>query len=219
VVEESEAGSPPDEFFDFRPLLAPETRFSSGSMLCVDRAHRDTPRLVFALLAMGYHWSRSRGLDRMVGAVNPDVAHFFARVGGRKVAPRTWHEELGVGAIPILVELDRLPVAFARFLTRQRAAPFPESFERELLECGESLDCGRDVRHAAYAVLDGRVAFDAPARVAELGPGEWLSELDLTPAERRALRITALSAAELMLVDAEAAGEARRRRLGSTGRR
>lgn len=209
VVEESDAGSPTDEFFDFRPHLGAQARFSSGSMFCVERAHRRTPRLVFGLVAMAYHWARSRGLDQMVGAVNPDVEAFFKRVGGRQIAAPVWHHELGLGAIPIVIDLHKVPAAFAAFLPHQRPARFPQSFECELLERGQALLCRREPRRAVYVVLDGRVAVErrgsrtnARERVAELGSGDWLSELDIPPSEARSTELLALSRAELMILDA-----------------
>jgi N-acyl-L-homoserine lactone synthetase len=222
VVEETEAGSPTDEFFDFRPHLAGTFRFSSGSMFCVERAHRQTPRLVFALLAMGYHWSLSRGLNRMVGAVNPDVEGLFGRVGAKRIAAPVWKHDVGLGAIPMLIDLDELPRAFAAFLARQRVAPFPDSFERELLEPDEVLRCGGEARHTVYVVLDGHVAIErrgGRGRVGELGSGDWLSEVDLSPPERRSTRLRALSSAELMILDAGALEEIpaqARRRIGGT---
>jgi N-acyl-L-homoserine lactone synthetase len=202
VVEETEAGSPCDEFFDIRPHLQGESRFSSGSMFCVERAYRSTPQLVFALLAMGYHWSRSRGLSRMVGAINPDVEGLFSRVGARRVAPPVWNGEAGLGAIPMLIELDRLPAAFASFVARQRVHAFEDSFERQFLERGQAIRCGRDARRAAYVVLDGQVAVERHGdRVRALGRGDWLDESHLPPTELRGTQIAALSRAELMILD------------------
>jgi N-acyl-L-homoserine lactone synthetase len=203
MAEQSDAGNPTDEFFDFRGHL-PDARICSGSMLCVTRAYRDAPRLVFSLLGMAYFWAGSRGARFVIGVVNPDVAPFFAKIGARPVAEPVLHPHLGLTGIPVVIDLDHLPGGFPGFLDRQRTASPPETYEREFLEQGQTLRLRAGGR-VTYVVLDGRVAVErrapresAPTRVAVLHRGQSWSERML-PADPAAPTIVALTQADLMV--------------------
>jgi N-acyl-L-homoserine lactone synthetase len=205
MAEQSDAGNPTDEFFDFRGHLPEDdAKVCSGSMLCVARAYRDAPRLVFSLLGMAYFWAGSRGARFVTGVVNPDVAAFFAKAGARPVAEPVLHPHLGLTGIPVVIDLDRLPGGFPAFLDRQRTASPPETYEREFLEQGQILSLRAGGR-VTYVVLGGRVAVErrtaresAPTRVAVLNRGQSWSERML-PADPAATTIVALSQADLMV--------------------
>jgi hypothetical protein len=195
----SEAGSPPEELFDFAPHL-PEgalPRACSGSMICVERAYRDTPRLVFALLGMAYFWARSQGRTTMLGAVNPDREAFFARAGGTKLGPTVAGPDPGLGAVPILIDLESLPAELAAFVDRQRVVSYADSFEREFLERGEIQIWRRDAESTGRIVVDGGVAVARPGArgIVELGRGELIAPPGHVPIE-----VSALSPAELMVL-------------------
>jgi N-acyl-L-homoserine lactone synthetase len=207
VVEHSEAGMPTDEFYDFRThLSAGFARVCSGSMFCVERARRDTPRLVFGLLGMAYHWARYHGMTHMLGAVNPDIESFFIRAGGRRIAKPVRNEELGLGAVPMLFGLNELPGGYPAFLERQCSAPYLESFDRVFLERGQLLRHTGETSRIAYVVLDGRVSVERrirgpqrPRRVAEFARGQLCRAADLPPAAQ----LRALSQCDLMTLRLE----------------
>jgi len=207
VVAHSEAGLPTDEFFDSRQLVPDGIAgLCSGSMLCVERGQRETPRLVFALLGMAYHWARCNGMTHMLGAVNPDVESFFIRAGGRRIAEPVRNVDLGLAAVPMVIDLDELPGGFPAFLEHQRSAPYPENFDREFLEQGQILSRASETARFAYLVLDGRVAVERRMhghrgrRVAELIRGQLCQDSDL----RDAVEVRALSRCDLMALELEA---------------
>ena len=72
LIERTPAGASADEFFDFRPFLPPAARDVTGGMLVLERAHRDTPRLVFAMMGMGYYWAIGRGATHIIAPANPE---------------------------------------------------------------------------------------------------------------------------------------------------
>ena len=72
-IERTPAGTSADEFFDFRPFLPPAARDVTGGMLVLERAHRATPRLVFAMLGMGYYWAIGRGATHVIAPRTPSA--------------------------------------------------------------------------------------------------------------------------------------------------
>jgi len=212
VAEHSDAGNPTDEFFDPWPHLPPGlTGLCSGSMLCVERAYRDTPRLVFSLLGMAYFWGISRGMTHMLGAINPDVEAFFARAGARRLAPPAYHPERGLPAIPMVIELDKLGGAFPSFVRQQQTTHFLDSFEREFLQPGETILRQGDEGHAIYVIVAGRVAIEQRSprardhvRIAELNTGDLFGELSLLTERPLTADVVTLSAVDLMVLESDA---------------
>jgi len=210
VAEQSQVGNSTDDFFDFRQYLPPQvTKVCTGGMLCVERAYRSTPRLVFALVGMAYFWGLSRGMTHLVAAINPDVEAFFAKAGATRLAPPVRQNELGLDAVPMMIEFDRLPGGYPAFLKHQAIVHFLDSFEREFVEPGETIIRQGERGHAIYVILDGHVAVERQRsrgviRVIDLGRGELFGELGLLTQRPVTADAVALTAADLMVVERDA---------------
>lgn len=216
LVEPSEAGAPADEYFDFRPYLPPgATRVGSGSMLLLDPEYRNTPRLTFAMLGMGYYWAVSRNLTHLTGAAAPEAEELFTGAGYKPVAPRFFHEPTHLHVTPVILDVSELNDRFLSFINQHQAQYFLDSFERQFHQPGEKIISMGEEGHAAYIVVGGRVAVtvdaagqdggDGEARVvAELGPGEIFGELALLTARPRSANIVALTEVDLIVLEREA---------------
>lgn len=202
-AEQTGEGTPADGYFDFRPHLpAGRSRVGSVSMLVVEPRCLRIPRLLSGMLAMGFHWARSRRLTHIVAPVAPDCEPLAAHVGFRRIAPRFLHDELGLWVSPMLLEMERLDESMVEALEHHQRLPF-SSFEWQLFRSGESI--ATDDRSVAYVVARGRIAVGAPpSGESMLGPGDVLRASPRTGTPRPDITARTLTDVDLLVIGSDA---------------
>ncbi len=205
LVERTPAGTSADEFFDFRPYLPPDARDVAGGMLVLERAHRSTPRLVFAMLGMGYYWAIGRGATHIIAPANPERRAALLRSGYRAVADEFLDEHKALPTLPMILALDDLEDRALAFLRRQRIDHWLRSSERQFHAPGEHVLRRGDAGDAAYVIIDGTVSVlgRGGEQLGELGPGELFGELALLTACSRTADVVARTELDLMVLDRE----------------
>jgi N-acyl-L-homoserine lactone synthetase len=235
-VEAGPLGMPTDRYFDFSPFLPPDAKVFSAGMLAVGPGGRSAPRLVSAMISMGYYWGLTRRLTHFVAALNPGAARIFLATGGRAAAPEFLHEPTGLPVVPAVFDLARLDERFLAFARRQHVAHPFESFERQLHPAGERIISPGEEANAAFVIVHGEVEVAErlngySPREVRLGRGGAFGELALLTSRRHPAGVVALTDVELMVLERDAfaalpgnpgtrppsvsppgAGEARRRR-------
>ncbi|HEY7034762.1 MAG TPA: hypothetical protein VH482_25710 [Thermomicrobiales bacterium] len=134
-TDHSEVGTPPEEFFDFRPFLPrPAPPFGAGSMLFLERPFRRS-RLVFAMMGMGYGWGLQRDWTHVVGVLNARVVEGFVATGYRVLAEERFEERKRLSFVPVLLDvtdLDRDLLDFASAQTGDPVSIMPDEFRAPL---------------------------------------------------------------------------------------
>jgi hypothetical protein len=213
LTEPSPAGLPTDGWFDFSPALPSECAVGAGGMLCVQRSHRECPRLFLGLVAMAHVWLLSKGCTHVVALFRPEVAPVFEWVGGTCLSEPFIHEGLGLPVVPVMITNGAVNERLTEFSERQHVDHFLRSFEREFASEGEVIVRRGDVADdSAYVIIDGRVAVTTTADdgpnpttvLAELGPGEVFGELAPLTSQPRTANVVALGDVDLMVLDHDA---------------
>lgn len=210
VIEDSAAGTSPDEYFDFSSYMPSDAgRTGAITTLCVARAYRKAPGVTFALMAMTYYQAQNMGLTHVKGVSNPDVLSLYEYTGWKAIAPRFHDERHGVDSVPVLLDLRDLNDRFSKFIHAQKLEHFMQSFERQFHQAGDLVVRAGDIGHEMFVVVDGRagVTLDDPASTAtptivrEFGPGEIFGEIAVLTARPRTANVVALSELNLMVLD------------------
>ncbi len=205
-IERTPVGTSADEYFDFRPYLPADARDVTSSLLVLERAHRGTPRLVFAMFGMGYCWAIERGATHILAPANPERREGFRRSGYRVVADEFLHEPTGLPVLPMVLALDELEDRALDFLRRHRIDHWLHSFERQFQVPGETVLRRGDRGDAAYVVVDGsaRVLDRDGTPRDEIGPGELFGELALLTDRPRTADVVAATDLDLMVLHRDA---------------
>lgn len=205
-TERTGAGLVSDEYFDFTPYLPPEARVGDSSRLVVARNARASPRLVRAMMCMGYYWALRRGLTHLIAALNPARRESFLRVGYRLVAPQVHSATHDLPALPLILDLNALEDSFLAFLERHQMRHWLDAFAREFYVAQEPVLRRGEMGDAAYVIVDGTAHVLRPngTIVAELGPGDLFGELALLTSGRRSRDVVAASDLDLMRLDGAA---------------
>jgi hypothetical protein len=213
-LERSVAGVSTDEFFDFTPFVPAGICDGSSGMLVLARRYRSVPRLVVSMVGMGYYWAASRGIELLLGAINPERREAFLRSGYREVAPEFHHEERGLDVQPVILELDAMSDRFLAFVKRQGIEHWLSSFERQFHSPGETVVRRGDVGDAAFVVVHGRAAVTAAdgTIIDELGRGDVFGELALLTDRPRSATVVALTELDLMILERHTLHEQLRQR-------
>ena len=203
MIERTAAGTSADEYFDFRPFLPPAARDVTGGMLVLERAHRSTPRLVFAMLGMGYYWAIGRGATHVIAPANPERRESLLRTGWRIVADEFRDEHKGLPTLPMILDLDELDDRALAFLRRQRIDHWLQSTERQFHAAGEHVVRRGDAADAAYVIVEGHVSVRGREGelLGELGPGDLFGELALLAECPRTADVVARTELDLMVLD------------------
>jgi N-acyl-L-homoserine lactone synthetase len=123
ITEQSPAGTPPDEFFDFGPFLeARTTRFGGASKLFLERAYRGS-KVTFTLFGVAYAWCLGRGLTHVVAAANPETVPALVRSGYRPLTAERFHAQQGLPFVPVLLDIAHLDPRLCRFASSHRGGP------------------------------------------------------------------------------------------------
>ena len=221
LTEPSQDGLPTDPWWDFGPALPDGARPAAGSMLCVARSHRENPKVFLGLMGMAHHWLTSRGYTHVVALTNPDIAHLFDWGGGKRVGEQFLHEEIGLPAIPMVIDLSVIAERIDTFAARQRIDHFLNGFEREFAAPDEVVIRKGDTTDTTYVIIDGRVAVMSgngagPGSgdvIAELGSGQVFGEIAPLLGQARTADVVALTDVELMVIESDAL----RAQLGAAG--
>jgi N-acyl-L-homoserine lactone synthetase len=202
-VERTPAGTSADAYFDFRPFLPAAAREVAAGMIVVERAYRGTPRLVFAMFGMGYHWAIHRGATHVVAPANPRRRPGMLRSGYRMVAPQFQHEHSGLPVVPMVLDLKDLEDRALAFLRRQRIQHWLQSFERQFHSAGDVVLRRGEPGDAVYVVVDGHasVLTETGEVRAELGAGDLFGELALVTGLPRTADVVARTDLDLMVLD------------------
>jgi N-acyl-L-homoserine lactone synthetase len=122
-TEQSPAGTPPDEFFDFGPVLdARTTRYGSASKLFLERAFRGS-KVAFTLYGVGYAWCLGRGWTHVIGTANPETVPALMRSGYRALTAKQFHAEQRLPFVPVLLDVADLDPRLRRFAASHRGEP------------------------------------------------------------------------------------------------
>ena len=213
LTENSAAGLPTDDFFDFSPYMPEEAaRAASASMLCMRREFRSVHRLTFILICMGVYWGVSKKLKHVVAAVNPAIERMLRAVGFEPAGSVFQHDAYGVDVLPVILHLEKLDDNFLEMAKFQGFNGALQTFDREFYREGEKIiECGSE-GNAAYVVVDGKVtisrpgrrACDPPARVlSEMGPGELFGEVALLTSQPQSADAVAATDVDLMVIERE----------------
>jgi N-acyl-L-homoserine lactone synthetase len=138
VVEESGAGLPAQDYYDFAPRLPRSgvARVGSMGMMAIHPCYR-RGGIFFVLVGMGHYWAARRGLTHLIGAVAPGAEPLVRSLGYEALAPQAFHEGLRRWAIPMLLDMNRMSARLAAFVAEQHRGRSPEDFDRTFLRDGE----------------------------------------------------------------------------------
>lgn len=205
MIERTPAGTSADEYFDFRPFLPPTARDVTGGMLVLERAHRATPRLVFALMGMGYYWAIGRGATHVIAPANPERRETLLRTGWRIVGDEFLDEHKALPTLPMILDLDELDDRALAFLRRQHIDHWLRSTERQFHAAGEHVVRRGDPGDAAFVIIDGHVSVLGRdgGLLGELGPGDLFGELALLTTRPRTADVVARTELDLMVLGRE----------------
>jgi N-acyl-L-homoserine lactone synthetase len=212
LTEGSTAGTPAEEFFDFSPFVPNGAKkIGTASLLCMQRAFRNKPRLTYMLICMGVYWSISKSFSHVVAAVNPLIEPMLRAIGFKPVSPSFHDDEHGVDVLPMVLDLNQVEDHFKEMAKFQGFYGSLKTFEREFYRKGEQiLHCGEE-GESAYVVVDGRVSIsrvgrrfnDPPVKrvISEFGPGEIFGEISLLTNKPRSADVFAVTDVDLMVIE------------------
>jgi N-acyl-L-homoserine lactone synthetase len=202
-MERSAAGLSTDEFYDFTQHFPPTARDGCSGMLVVARNYRSTPRLVVSMIAMGYLWAASRGLTRLLGAINPERLDAFRNTGYRQVAPRFHHERRKLDVIPMVLEMSSISSQFASFIRRHTTGDSPCPGERQFHGPDELVIAHGTPDDVTYRIVCGRAAVVRPGgqTIRELGPGDTIGRQTMVSSRLHAAHVVALDDLDLAVID------------------
>lgn len=211
-MEKTSAGTSAEEYFDYSAFLPANARVGAVTLAAVEPEYRKTPRLTFALFAMGYYWAASRGITHILASANPERRESFLKSGYEIVAPIFHHDHKEVDVLPMILELASLEDRFLTFVKTHDLHHWLNAFERQFHAAGETIIKKGEGGDTAYVVIDGRAAVvrdkaGAPNGrevMAEFGPGELFGELALLTSRARTATVVAQTDLDLMVLEREA---------------
>jgi N-acyl-L-homoserine lactone synthetase len=201
-MERSAAGLSTDEFYDFTEHFAPSATDGCSGMLVVARDYRSTPRLVVSMMAMGYLWAASRGLTRLLGAINPERLDAFRATGYRQVAPQFHHDLRGLDVIPMVLEMSSISPQYARFIRRHASGDSPCPGERQFHGPDELVITPSQRDDVVFRIVCGHVAVIRPGGhiVRQLGPGDTIGRQTMWCSRQQVARVVALDDLDLAVI-------------------
>lgn len=200
--EESGAGTPADEFFDFRPYLPDGARMLSASMYMVRRDYRDVPQLGAGMLGTALYVAVARGVTHVVAPCTPTRRELFAGLGFRTVEPEYFDEHHQLPVLPMMLDLDDLDDFFLDFLRRQEIDDWLDTFERQFHPAGDVVVRRGEAGDAAYVIIEGTAEVRRPngSALFTLGRGDLFGELALLSAGPRTADVVATGPLVLMVL-------------------
>lgn len=225
LLNDSEAGMPVDELYDFTEyrararteavLLPPSTerpearkvQFGSAGMLAIRanwRRRRDVIRAMFRMAATVCHRYEA---THILVVVNHETAGMYRRLGFTQLSDKIWNEEIGNHVIPLVGTTEQfLSWAFGD-LPDTALSAFQDSFERMVYRAGEEVFFEGDVGEHAYVVDSGEIRISRKRTTGEeltlahLNRGDLFGELALIDDQPRSASATAATDSELMTLD------------------
>jgi len=193
LVLDNPVGLPAEEAFDFGPL---RQSLSGGcatvGWFCIRKQFRRHPGLVVSLIQMCFRKMRQHGARHVLAVMYPPALPLLSRlVGAQPLGPEIMDHALGVGIVPVHVDLENLPMGSReRFLDPDEHL-FEDSAERRLFRRDETIVSHGDSDHHVYQIMRGVVRAHRPVEGAHrsagsedkeaftllLGPGQIFGEL------------------------------------------
>ncbi|ETW97880.1 MAG: hypothetical protein ETSY1_20985 [Candidatus Entotheonella factor] len=208
LTADSEAGMASDTSFDFRPLLPSSASPIACSLLCLRQAYRDNMKLLSGLLMMGVYWSCAQEATHVCAPINPQMQDTFNRIGFMAVSDE-FTDPNGLPTVPMILDLAQMSDAFVDFIGNQHTDIWMESYEREFYAPGEVIIEQGTRGTRAYVLIDGMVHVhcDHPnpdyAVSNIIQKGQLFGELALLTDLERSATVSAMSAAEVMVLNRE----------------
>ncbi len=212
LTEASEAGMPPDMFFDFSNYLPSNTGKRAGaSQFCLRQTFRTQAyRIATNLMAIGAYWCIHRGISHVMASINPKIAKLTHRLGFEDLTAPFHDPTHDVEVLPQLWETAKLKDPFIPMIRRLGMHDYLENFDRAFFLKGERIIKFGDAGSTAYVVVAGEVSVDVPGNnasgpetvtLARLGPGELFGELALLTNRPRTTEVTARTDTDLMVLE------------------
>ncbi len=192
LVLDNPVGLPAEEAFDFGPLR----RSLSGGCatvgwFCIRKQFRRHPGLVVSLIQMCFRKMRQHGARHVLAVMHPPALPLLSRlVGARPLGPEIEDHALGVGIVPVHVDLEELPSGSRERFMDPDEHLFEDSAERCLFRRNETIVAHGDEDEHVYQIMRGVVRAQDPevfeGKVGEelkmspgllLGPGQVFGEL------------------------------------------
>lgn len=119
-TENSPAGTPCDEFFDFSPYLDPASNhYGSASKLFLEHPYRGS-QIAFTLYGVAYAWCFSRGWTHVIGTANPETVPALMRSGFQPLTEEQFHPHHQLPFVPLVLDLTELAPRLRRFAETHR---------------------------------------------------------------------------------------------------
>lgn len=192
LVLDNPVGLPAEEAYDFGPLRKTLTGgCATVGWFCIRKKFRRHPGLVVSLIQMCFRKMRQQGARHVLAVMHPPALPLLSRlVGAKPLGPEIEDHALGVGIIPVHVDLDRLPSGSRERFMDPDEHLFEDSAERRLFRRNETIVSHGDADEFVYQIMRGVVRTQDPEIVngetgAEgreapgvlLGPGQIFGEL------------------------------------------
>ncbi len=196
LVLDNPVGLPAEEAFDFGPLRRSlRGGCATVGWFCISRRFRRHPGLVVSLIQMCFRKMRQHGARHVLAVMHPPALPLLARlIGARPLGPEIMDHALGVGIIPVHVDLEDLPDSNRKRFSDPDEHLFDDSAERRLFRKDETIVAGGDEDAHVYQIIRGVVRVqgrsesmdtagskEQAADEMQLGPGQLfgvLSALD-----------------------------------------
>ncbi len=204
LVEQSGAGTPADEFFDFSPHVPPGARVASGSMLWLRKEYRSRWRMTSALMALCHAIAMRKGVSHFVGTLNPEIEQAFFKFGYRPVGEVAFQPEKKLPFRPALLNMGDL-TGLARLWAELDAQHYAlRSSERLFVPAGEAVFREGEDGDACFVVVEGEVRITIESTggvdIARLTSGELFGEMALLTDRPRMASAIADTDLHLMVV-------------------
>lgn len=192
LVLDNPIGLPAEEAFDFGPLKATLTGgFATVGWFCIRKQFRRHPGLVVSLIQMCFRKMRQQGARHVLAIMHPPALPLLSRlVGATPLGPEIEDHALGVGIIPVHVDLENLPSGSRERFMDPDEHLFEDSAERRLFRRNETIVSHGDDDEFVYQIMRGVVRAQDPdivnGKFGEkgngtpgllLGPGQVFGEL------------------------------------------
>jgi N-acyl-L-homoserine lactone synthetase len=201
-AQRTSAGTPADEWFDFRPHLPAGSSDIAAGMLAVSRPYRDVPQLVIGMLGVAMYWAIDQDITHVVAPCYPLREKLFSYVGFKAVGPEFIHEHHQLAAVPMVLDLAEVDDFFLAFLRRQRIDHWLQTYERQFHQPGEYVMRRGEAGDAAYVVVEGSAeVVSGNGQRRELTRGDLFGELALLSSKPRVADIVATEPLILMVLD------------------
>lgn len=203
LVLDGPGGLPAEEAFDFSELRQDlEGGFATVGWFCISKPFRRNPGLAVSLIQMCFRQMRQVKARHVLAVMHPPALPLLSRlVGARPLGPEIIDHGLGVGIIPVHVDLENLPDGSRERFVDPDEHVFEDANERRLYRKGEAVYTRGDEGNEVFQIMRGVVRVeentpdysDGENQGILLGPGQVFGELSAMDGRQRASTVTAYS--------------------------